>query len=331
MAVTADGEIAGSVSGGCVEAAVVDAALEVLEGGKPRLLHFRVTDEQSLAVGLACGGEMDVFVRRLSRSFYHVLRQELASAAEVTHLLVTGPSGSDWYGAELLFRGDTCLWSERPAVESIAVSHLARRQLGEAPSRRLTLRIDGQELEVFAEQLAAPPTLVCVGGVHIAVALTAIAKALGYVTVVIDPRRLFGSPERFSHVDRLIQEWPEEAFQQLTITGNTAVAVLTHDPKIDEIALKVALASPAFYVGCLGRSTTQASRREALLEAGVTPEELLRIHGPIGLDLGGRAPEEIALSIMAEVVAVRYGRSFPRGEAVASPVAAVSRCCAAKA
>ena len=147
-----------------------------------------------------------------------------------------------------------------------------------------------------------------VGGVHIAVALDAIARALGYRTVVIDPRAAFGSAERFPHVGRLMMEWPDEALHALSLSTTTAVAVLTHDPKLDDPALGVALRSAAFYVGALGSRKTQEKRRARLLADGVSEEQLARLRAPIGLDLGGRSPEEIALAVMAQVVAVRNGK-----------------------
>jgi xanthine dehydrogenase accessory factor len=138
-------------------------------------------------------------------------------------------------------------------------------------------------------------------------ALCTFAQVLGFRTVVIDPRRAFGNAERFPHVDQLLQEWPEEALARLEINEKTAIAVLTHDPKIDDPALKLALPSPAFYVGALGSPTTAAKRKTRLQEeAGLSPEQLERIHGPIGLKLGGRTPEEIALAVMAEIVAVQH-------------------------
>jgi xanthine dehydrogenase accessory factor len=144
-----------------------------------------------------------------------------------------------------------------------------------------------------------------VGGVHIAVALVHIARALGYATVVVDPRPAFGSAERFPHADRVVSAWPDEALEALPLDASTAVAVLTHDPKLDDPALRVALPSPAFYVGALGSRATQARRRGRLLEAGMSEAQLSRLHAPIGLDLGGRGPAEIALSVMAQVVSVR--------------------------
>jgi xanthine dehydrogenase accessory factor len=162
-----------------------------------------------------------------------------------------------------------------------------------------------EDVEVFLNVLLPPPTLIAVGGVHITIALAALAKTLGYRTIVVDPRSAFGNEQRFPHVDRLIQLWPEEAFQQIPITHSTAIAMLTHDPKLDDPALKVALPSQAFYVGALGSKTTQAKRRQRLLEDGLTEAHLNRLHGPIGLEIGAGTPEEIAMSIMAEIVAAR--------------------------
>jgi xanthine dehydrogenase accessory factor len=152
-----------------------------------------------------------------------------------------------------------------------------------------------------------------VGGVHIATALVTLARALGYRTVVVDPRTAFANRERFPHADRLVAAWPGEALAEVGLHRSTAVAVLTHDPKLDDPALTIALRSAAFYVGALGSARTQAKRRTRLREAGLTDEQLDRLRAPIGLDLGGRSPEEIALAVLAEVVAARNGRALGGG------------------
>jgi xanthine dehydrogenase accessory factor len=180
------------------------------------------------------------------------------------------------------------------------ILRFAAEALDKGESQRVMLKDD---VEVFMEVILPPPTLIAVGGVHITIALMALAKTLGYRTVVIDPRSSFGNQERFPNVDRLIQLWPDEAFHEIPITRSTAVAMLTHDPKLDDPALKIALASPAFYVGALGSKTTQVKRRQRLLEDGLTEQQLDRLHGPIGLEIGAGTPEEIAISIMAEIVA----------------------------
>jgi xanthine dehydrogenase accessory factor len=165
----------------------------------------------------------------------------------------------------------------------------------------------------FFARMRPKPQLVCVGGVHIAMRLAEFAHVMGFRTVVVDPRRIFATGERFPGVDELLHAWPQEAFAPegpIKLTANTAVCALTHDPKIDVPALSAALDSPAFYIGSLGRSTTQLSRYRQLVEAGCSEEQIARIYGPIGLDLRGREPAEIALSVMAEICAVRHGSPY---------------------
>jgi xanthine dehydrogenase accessory factor len=159
------------------------------------------------------------------------------------------------------------------------------------------------DIEVFFEFISPPPTLIAVGGVHITVALMSLAKTLGYRTVVIDPRGSWGNAKRFPNVEKLIQLWPDKAFEQIKLTRSTAIAMLTHDPKLDDPAVKIALNSPAFYVGALGSRTTNVKRRARLLDDGITGEQYARLHAPIGIDLAAGTPEEIALAVMAEVVA----------------------------
>jgi xanthine dehydrogenase accessory factor len=176
------------------------------------------------------------------------------------------------------------------------------------PKNDTIISEEGQEVRLFIDVITPPPTLVMVGGVHIAIALASLAKTVGFRTVVIDPRHSFGSPERFAHADLLIQRWPQEAFREINLTRNTCVAILTHDPKIDDPALEIVLRSHAFYVGALGSKKTNERRIQRLQEGGVPPVLLERLHAPIGMDLGAKTPEEIALSVMAEIIAVRRGR-----------------------
>jgi xanthine/CO dehydrogenase XdhC/CoxF family maturation factor len=161
------------------------------------------------------------------------------------------------------------------------------------------------EIEVFVDVITPRPTLVIVGGVHIAVHLVSLAKILGYRTVLVDPRSKFGSPERFPNVDLLINSWPQDAFSDFSLTSTTAVAILTHDPKIDDRALEVVLPSPVFYIGALGSKKTQRQRCQRLLDSGFSISQVNKIRGPIGLNLGGCSPEEIALSIMSEITKVK--------------------------
>ena len=307
MALTPDGKITGSVSGGCVEGAVFDTGVEVLKTSHPQLLHFGVADETAWEVGLACGGSIDIFVKPLDTNFFQALRSVLINESPaVIVTVVRGPN--DILGREMLVHDDGNVMGTISNEWDEQVLQLARETLSNGTSRRVMLN---ETVEVFLEAILPPPTLIAVGGVHITIALMALAKTLGYRTVVIDPRSAFGSAERFPNVDQLIQAWPDEAFQQVPLTRSTAVAMLTHDPKLDDPALKIALPSPAFYVGALGSKTTQAKRRQRLLDQGLTEAQLNRLHGPIGLEIGAGTPEEIAMSIMAEIVAARNNAEEP--------------------
>ncbi len=301
MALTPDGKITGSVSGGCVEGAVFESGVEVLKSSKPQLLHFGVADETAWEVGLACGGSIDIFVKPLDTKLFKSLHSVLVD--EQPAVLVTIVRGADEIlGREMLVRDDGSATGTLSNEWDGKVLELARETLARGESQRLML---GDSIEIFLEVILPPPTLIAVGGVHITIALMALAKTLGYRTVVVDPRSAFGSEARFPHVDQLIQLWPDEAFQQIPLTRSTAVAMLTHDPKLDDPALKIALPSAAFYVGALGSKTTQAKRRQRLLDEGLTEAQLNRLHGPIGLEIGAATPEEIAMSIMAEIVSAR--------------------------
>jgi xanthine dehydrogenase accessory factor len=306
MALTPDGKITGSVSGGCVEGAVFETGVEVLKSGKPELLHFGVADETAWEVGLACGGQIDVFVEPLDRALFDTWRAELL--AERPHAIATVIRGPGrLLGSQVLVSEDELAADVQGNGLEAVILEKARSAMAEGRSQRFEIAVEGEDsVELFVEVVSAPPTLVIVGGVHIAIALTSIAKALGYHTVVVDPRRSFGSPERFPHVDQLIQAWPQEAFEQINLTHQTALAMLTHDPKIDDPALRIAFDSPAFYIGALGSQNTQRKRRQRLLDSGCTEDQLSRLHGPIGLDIGAETPEEIALAVMAEVVAARH-------------------------
>jgi xanthine dehydrogenase accessory factor len=296
MAFTAGGRfITGSVSGGCVEGAVIEAGGEVLATGWPRLLHFGVADETAWGVGLACGGTIDVLVEPLDLQIYAAARDRIVSHHSVAVVtVIRGPAeliGRKLVVGEAVIAGGLDDGLDAAAVE---LAHDARQ-----PAR---YELTGG-VEVFIDALRPSPALVIVGGAHIAVALARFARIIGYRTVVIDPRRAFGSESRFPDVDQLIQSWPGEAFEEFPLQADMAVVTLSHDPKIDDPALSAALASDVFYIGALGSRETHARRRERLSDLGFTGERLARIHAPIGLDIGADNPEEIALAIMAEVVA----------------------------
>ena len=301
MAITPEGGITGSVSGGCVESTVFEEGVEALKKDQPKLLHFGVADETAWEVGLACGGSIDVFVKPFDAEYFKSLRSvivEEESAVNIT--VVRGPN--ELLGKEMLVRDDGLVTGMLGDHLNAVAMSVAKETLASGESRRVMLN---EQVEVFAEAILPPPTLIAVGGVHLTIALVALAKTLGYRTVVVDPRTAFGNKERFPNVDQLIPLWPAEAFQQIPITRSTAIAMLTHDPKLDDPALKIALPSSAFYIGALGSKTTQTKRRQRLMGEGITEEQLKRLHGPIGLEIGAETPEEIAMSIMAEIVAAR--------------------------
>jgi xanthine dehydrogenase accessory factor len=253
-------------------------------------------------VGLACGGSIDVFVQPLAPEFFAALSPALESGRPVAVATLVKAEAPDALGQALAADANGVLWTNASAEHAPRLEAEARGALEAGQSRRVALEAGG---EAFVEVILPPPTLIVVGGVHTTIALTQLAKTLGYRTVVVDPRRAFGNEARFPHVDELIQAWPDEALAQVPLTRSTAIALLTHDPKLDDPGLKVALPSAAFYVGALGSRTTQAKRRQRLLADGLTEAQLDRLHGPIGLPLNGKTPEEIALAIMAEIVAVK--------------------------
>lgn len=306
MALTPSGKISGSVSGGCVEGAVFTSGTEALESNSTELLSFGVADETAWEVGLACGGHIEVFVEPLNEESFEAASAWLEneeSGALVT--VIAGPESFQGRNMQVAASGEWKGGIDSRFDEQI-VAH-ALEALARGQSTRQPVPAGEQALEVFIDVILPQPMLVLVGGAHIAIALTAIANAVGYRTVVIDPRRAFGSADRFPHVDRLIQAWPQEAFEQLKVTHSTAVAMLSHDPKIDDPALKQVLPGPAFYVGALGSKTTNEKRRKRLLEAGMDAQLVDRIHSPIGLDIKAQTPEEIAVAVMAEIVAARHG------------------------
>lgn len=297
LAFTADGAIAGSVSGGCVEGAVIEAGQEALATGRPKLLTFGVADEAAWDVGLACGGTIQVLVEPMDTALYRWIKAEVEAERRVTvATLIRGPEDRLGHKVAVDFTGRLMEVSGGPAAvpEVVAAARQASRP------RRLALD-DGTEW--FIDVVRPAPMLIMVGAAHVAVALVDLARVVGFRTVVIDPRRAFATVERFPRVDRLFAAWPAESLATVGLTLDAAVVTLSHDPKIDDPALQAALDSNCFYVGALGSRKTQAARRERLAGRGYDQSQLARIRGPVGLDIGAENPEEIALAIMAEVVA----------------------------
>jgi xanthine dehydrogenase accessory factor len=306
MAISESGEFVGSVSGGCVEGAVIEEASKVIKQNQPLLLHFGVADETAWDVGLACGGEIDVYLEPIGDriDLYRKMKSLLDQQREFVHAqVIRGPDEAIGHYLFLTEGAEPISGMEQPLLDLVSVE--AASFLDEHVSLSKEYHLQDKIFEVFFAYHGPGLKLIIVGAVHISVALTEMAKAIGYRVFVVDPRSAFGTEARFPEVDGLMIKWPDQALMEIGLDRSTAVAVLTHDPKLDDPALLVALPSDAFYVGALGSQTTQRKRIQRLLEKGLSEEQLARLRGPIGLNLGGRKPEEIALSIMAEIVAVR--------------------------
>ena len=306
---TPDGRIAGSVSGGCVESAAAEEIQAAMAQGAPRRVGWGVTHERAWEMGLSCGGQIEVFIEPSVPA--EVLEAARRNSGSVVATVIGGeaPLGS---GLLVQEDGSRRRLGTLPASLDEPVAKAALEALESLASRVVTLDAGQGPVEVFLEVFPRRPTLLIFGGVHIAMALTRMARPLGFRTVVADGREGFLTRERFPDADELILGWPNDVFARVGLDAATCVCLLTHDPKFDEPAIRLALRSPACYVGAIGSRKTQQLRREQLAAAGFAESDIRRLKGPIGLDLGGRSPEEIALAILAEITAVRYRRA-PEG------------------
>lgn len=305
MAISSLGEMAGSVSGGCVEGAVAQEALRVLKTGHPKLVEYGIADELAQSVGLACGGRIAVYIEPWRAEDPLTVEYEQALAAGHMIALATvviGPLA----GGRLLVRPG---YSAQGTLGDEGLDHLTHERsealMSLQSSQLVPFEVEHQASALFVEVQPPPPKLIIVGAVHIAIPLITFAKALGFHTTVLDARSAFATTERFGHADRLRVGWPADILPELEIDEATYFVVLTHDEKIDDPALIYACHSPARYIGALGSRRTHASRLERLAERGLTEAELARIQAPIGLEIGARKPEEIAISIAAQLVAAR--------------------------
>ncbi len=273
MAIAEDGEFVGSVSGGCVENDVVEHAKQVLEEDHPRLVPYGISDEMAFNVGLACGGQIEVFIQPFGRAF--------PTEKPVAFAYVVDGEG----------QGNGLLAWEMG-------KH--RGSLGHG---------DAFDDRVFVDTYPAQPTIVIFGGVHIGVALAQLAKATGgFRVVVVDARGAWATPERFASADEIHVMHADDYLKGHPLHSNAYVAVLSHDPKLDDPALFGALQSDARFIGAIGSPKTQRERRERLAAAGITQEQLARLHGPIGLDIGAQSPEEIGVAILAQIIAAKSGK-----------------------
>ncbi len=276
LAISGAGEIEGSVSGGCVEGAVVAEALDAIEDGKPVMLEYGVSDGDAFAVGLACGGTIRVLVEPVGSVMPVALLKDLVLAREA-----------------------------RVPVAYVTGMTADRRLERDGHAERFRMDRSGfeEDAETFVAIHNPPLRMMVVGAVHIAQALVPMARIAGYDPIVIDPRESFASEARFPGVS-LLHDWPDEAVAACGLDSRTAVVLLTHDPKLDDPALEAALNSDVFYIGALGSTRTHASRVARLEDKGFGADQIARIHGPVGLDIGAAGPSEIAVAILAEVTQV---------------------------
>lgn len=322
MVVAPDGSVAGSVSGGCVEAAVYEVANDVVASGQSELHSYGVSDDDAFAVGLTCGGTIDVFTEAVSRNTFPQLQTVAdhieAHRAIAVATIVEHPSSSR-VGLRLIVCMDSVQGTLGSARADDAVADDVRGLLAAGQSAVLSYGPDGQRqeagMEVFVASYAPRPRMLVFGAIDFAAALAQQATFLGYRVTVCDARPVFATPARFPAAEEVVVEWPDRylaAQAELgAIDGRTAICVLTHDPKFDVPVLQVALrltgSSMAGYIGVMGSRRTHEDRLRRLREVRLTDAELARLASPIGLDLGARTPEETAVSIAAEIIARRWG------------------------
>ena len=322
MLVAPDGSVTGSVSGGCVEGAVYELAAEVARTGTPRLERYGVSDGDAFAVGLTCGGIIDIFVESMSRATFPELgaiADDIGESRAIAIATVIAHPDAQWVGRRLVIRPDP----SRPATGSLgsaradaAVTDDARGLLAVGRSDVLKYGPDGQRLgegmEVFVSSYAPRPRMLVFGAIDFAAALAQQGSLLGYRVTVCDARSVFATRARFPTADHVVVDWPHRYLaaeaQAGAIDQTTVICVLTHDPKFDVPVLEVALRLPQIgYVGAMGSRRTHEDRMDRLRAAGLTDAELSRMSSPIGLDLGARTPEETAVSIAADIIAKRWG------------------------
>ena len=314
MLVGPDGTAVGSVSGGCVEGAVYELASAVRDGAAPVLQRYGVTDDDAFAVGLTCGGIIDIFTEEISRRAFPEFG-ELSEAieADAPVALATVIEGApDQLGRHLVIWPDRRSGSLGSARMDDALTDDARGLLASGRTAILTYGPDGERLgeglRVFIASFAPAPRMLVFGAIDFAAAVARVGSFLGYRVTVCDARPVFATAKRFPDADEVVVDWPHRYLQSqaATLDGRTVICVLTHDPKFDIPVLATALALPVAYVGAMGSRQTHDDRLAKLVQAGVSEAQLARLSSPIGLDLGARTPEETAVSIAAEIIARRW-------------------------
>ena len=293
-----DARISGSVSNGCVEADVYEAAIGTLDSGAARVIRYGISDEFAFTVGLSCGGQIDVLVEPVT-DLHARAAEAIRAGRSVVLASVIAPEGRA--GTRAAWIDGARVAGSEPALQSLAEE--ARDALRAGASRV----VSGVE-DVFLGVVATPALLAIVGASDVAMALAGLGRALGYRVVVSDPREALANRERFPDVDELVNAWPAEALGRLVLDAATAVVILSHDEKFDHPALVAALRSEAGYVGAIGSRRTNEQRFAWLRTQGFGDADIARIHAPIGLDIGATGVEETALAILAEIVAVRRAR-----------------------
>jgi xanthine dehydrogenase accessory factor len=318
MVVAPDGSVSGSVSGGCVEGAVYELAAEVARTGTPRLERYGVSDHDAFAVGLTCGGTIDVFIEPVSAASFPDLgsvADDIDTHRPVAIATVIAHPDAERIGRRLVVRPDAVAGSLGSARADAAVADDARGLLAVGRSGVLCYGPDGQRLgegmEVFVSSHAPRPRMLVFGAIDFATALARLGSFLGYRVTVCDARPVFATPARFPGADEVVVDWPHRYLaaqaDASAIDRDTVICVLTHDPKFDVPVLQAALRMDVAYVGAMGSRRTHEDRMARLRAAGLSDLELSRLASPIGLDLGARTPEETAVSIAADIIARRWG------------------------
>ena len=308
LGVTSSGRMAGSVSSGCVEADVLERAMQVLKTGNPEVVNYGIADELGFQIGLSCGGSIDVLIEPfVADNEWDTLRRSVEDQQGVVYAIGLAPPSL--LGRKLtMVIGGQSVGSIDPSLNSL-IGEESAQLLQMGGTKVMTFPWQGVEAQVFLEAFRPSPRLVIVGATQTAIFLCRLAREVGFQVTVIDARSALLTPERFPDAHQLIRAWPEEALAQGSLDSFTSLVVLTHDPKFDVPSLACALRSQVRYIGALGSRVTHEDRKQQLGQQGFSDGQMARIRSPIGLDIGARSPAEIAVAILAEVLAVQYDRA----------------------